>query len=102
MKDTIIIACVGAFATGVVGIIFFGVKSMFTARCKERLKDRKIMQDLCVKVADLSTRQEGQSSFASAIVENNKDIGILKESVSAIHTRLDDVMGILQTMTGIR
>ena len=102
MKNTIIIACVGAISTGIIGLIFFGVKSMFTARCKERLKDRKIMQDLCIKVADLSTRQEGQLSFASAIIENNKDIGILKESVSAIHTRLDDVMGILRMLTGVK
>lgn len=99
MSETtkILLSIAGVSVTGLLGVLFWVIKKYISSRDE----DRRDIKQLCSEVSAISARQEGQQSFANALIKNNTDIALLKKDVGAIHKRFDDLTDILRDVLKI-
>ncbi|HOO52477.1 MAG TPA: hypothetical protein PLK94_14465 [Alphaproteobacteria bacterium] len=97
MTEKEILAISGAIIIALSGVVWWFIQHYI----RSRESDRRMITDLCESVSAITARQEGQTSFAKALLEQQGKLSVLDEKMNAFHHRLDDVNDRLGDMMAI-
>lgn len=82
---------------GIIGaLIVASIAGAIRHYIHRREDDRKMITNLCESVAAISARQEGQNSFAKALLNQQGEIAVLNIKMDAVHSRIDDIFDIIK------
>ena len=85
-----------AITVTIIGAIF-AVAGYFVKRYIDSRDDEKQMiTNLCESVASITAKQEGQLSFARALLDQQDKISKIDMKLDAFHIRLDDIFDIVK------
>ena len=82
----------GAVIIALAAVVWFFIQWYF----KSRDDDKKMINDLCESISAITAKQEGQLSFAKALLEQQDQISRIGMKVDSFHTRLDDIYDIVK------